>query len=194
MDRISHAKAMAFYGLIAVSLIELLRQRQSQGGPWLRANRRQLEGATASQSSLGMRTDVRMGSFLFRQFTAVWNFFWPLQPSQRPRGDPIWVRPLFHPNNVRGLRVCVSAHHHFIRNGVAKFSAILEKKGFRVFKVMRRSISFNRHALTRSETSGKNWVLNYRTADKIGQPEERLTNNHSIVLQWNSDISPISFH
>ena len=67
------------------------------------------------------------------------------------------------------------------------------KKGFRVFKVMRRSISFNRHALT-SVTSGKDWVLNYRTADKIGQPEERLTNNHSIVLQWNSDISPISFH
>ena len=105
---------MAFYGLITVSLIELLRQRQSQGGPWLRAKSRPLEGAAASQSSLGMRSDVRMGSFLFRQFTAVWNFFWPLQPSQRPRGDPIWVRPLFPPQQCArsaSLRVGAPSLH-----------------------------------------------------------------------------------
>ena len=55
-------------------------------------------------------------------------------PPGRPNlGSP----PLFLPHDVRGMRACVSAHHHFTRNGVAyekKFSGILEKKRFACFQ------------------------------------------------------------
>ena len=156
MDIIFHAKAMAFYGLKALSLIELLRQRQSQGEPWLWAKSRRLQGAALRHPNLRWEMwewgpTWEWEVFCFANLRRCETSSGHCSLRNAPGETQFGFAPSF-PNDVRGLRACVPAHHHFTRNGVAyqkKYSTILEKK-FHVFKPMRRSFSStsSRHFLS----------------------------------------------